>query len=67
MNVARVDGSWDTGEDLLMWCHHNVGVAVVHNPDGWVGEGWVLEHHGDYWQIEMDEIKHLTVFLLTWT
>lgn len=68
MNVARVDGEWILGLDLLQWCHEHISPPVVHNPDGWVGEGWILEwYEPGYWQIEMDDLKQLTVFLLTWT
>ena len=66
MNVARVTGDWSHGSALLTWCETNISPALVWNTDGWVGTGWVIEYHGDYWQIEIDDPGDLTVFLLRW-
>lgn len=66
MHVARIDGGWDLGDELQQWCDQHVGRAAISTTDSWVGDGWWLEWHGEYWQVEMDDEKMLTMFLLRW-
>lgn len=66
MYVARVSGDWRLGDEMQQWCDFHVGRATCCVMDGWFGDGWWLEWHGDYWQVEMDDEKLLTMFLLRW-
>lgn len=66
MHVGRVKGDFALGEELMQWCDHHIGRATFNNLIGWVGDGWNLEYHLDYWQVEIDDEKLLTMFLLRW-